>query len=39
MPELVKGILAESMSTIGLANPRVEFRPAPDDGAVYSLRW
>lgn len=39
MPELVQGILTESMITIGLANPRVEVRTAPDDGAVYTLRW
>jgi uncharacterized protein (TIGR02265 family) len=39
MPELVKGILSESMLTIGLKNPSVEFRSAADDAAVFTLRW
>lgn len=40
MPELVLGILAESMTLIGVKNPRVVFELTPSsDGATYSLQW
>ena len=40
MPELVLGILSESMTLIGVKNPRVVFELTPSsDGAIYSLRW
>ena len=40
MPELVLGILSESMTLIGIKNPQVVYELTPSsDGAIYSLRW